>query len=135
MKALNQFLALPVLDFDQSMWNVIFIEKIVEQTAIAIIAQGKDAKAGKLAVASKTSSPHDQRIDNQGADSRQFGESATKFVRRNMQNLGRIRGDAGSGQRRGALQHGDVAEKIALATGGEKLFCSVALFEYLNLAA
>ena len=54
---------------------------------------------------------------------------------RDLQNLGLLGFHPGAGQGRGALEHCDVADEIALTRRAEDLLRLLALFENLDLAA
>ena len=110
-------------------------QEIVELMSFPRIAPRDHAQARKLPVAHETSPPHDERVHDWLRDAGQFRERAPQFGRRDLQNLGLLGFHPGAGQRRRALEHGDVADEIARARCAEDLLGLFAFLENLDLAA
>lgn len=98
----------------------------------ARMAQGENAQSGKFPIASQPAAAHDQCIYDRRAHPGQFSEGAPEFSRRQVEYLGFRGVHARAGQSRRAPQHGDVADKVALACGGEDLFRAIARLENLD---
>src|ERR1041384_4766479 len=97
--------------------------------AVPRAARSEHAQTGKIAIAKKSASPHDQRIHDGRADTGYFGQGATYLGRWHIKNFGFVRRHTRRPQDRRSLQHADVGEKIALMTSSQKQFGPVALFE------
>ena len=134
VQSLAECLSLLALEFNQPMWDVILVEKIVELMALARVAQRNDAQPGELAVATEPPPAHDESVHNRLAHTGELGERAADFDRRNFQNFRLFRLHARTGQRGRALEHCDVADEIALSRCGENLFRAFACFKNFDFA-
>src|SRR3954470_18976525 len=113
MMTVRQFPALFALGVDDPMWNVVFVQEVVDEMSVAIILNGQHAKSGELTIAKQPASSHDQCIDDRIAHARYLGQCATYLVRRHVQDFRFIRSYTGSAEYRRSLQHTDVGQKIA----------------------
>src|SRR5437867_4899362 len=103
MEPTAKLLALRTLKFDEAMRDMILVEKIMELMSLPRTTQRDDAQPSELAVAPKSPPAHDNCADNRLAQTRQFGERAPDFDRRNFQNFGLFRLHTRSGQHGGPL--------------------------------
>src|SRR5262245_10261428 len=130
-----QRLTLFALEFDQTMQDVVLIQKIVELMSIAGTARSEHTQSGKLVIATEPTSSHDQRVHDWFANPWQLCEHAPELSRRDMKNLGLVRCYARGRERRCALQHCHVADEIALVCDSEFHFDIIPALEDLYFAA
>src|SRR5215472_12083035 len=109
-----QRLTLFALEFDQTMWDVVLVQKIVELMSVTRAARSNHTQTGKLPIATNPTTSHDQRVHDWFANPWQLGQHAPEFVRRHIKDLGLVRCYARSCERRCALQHRNVADEIPL---------------------
>ena len=134
MEPVGQRLTLFALEFDQTMWDVVLIQKIVELMGIPRAARSEHTQSCKLAIATQPPSSHDQRVHDWFADPWQFGQCPSEFIRGHVQNLGFIRCHSRSRERRCPLQHCHVADEIALVRNREFLLDVIPPLDYLDFA-
>src|SRR2546430_7476730 len=126
MKAVAHGLTLFALEFDQTMGDVVLVQKIVELMSVTRAAHSQHTQSCKLAIPADSAAPHDQRIDDRLAYGRNFRQRAPKFGRRNEEDLGLVRRDSRRTEDRRALEHRYVAHEITLACDSQVVFGAVA---------
>lgn len=100
-----------------------------------ILRRREHAQSREIRITLEPLPAHDERIHDWLAETGQFRERAAKLQRRHLQHF-RFRGSDPRGrQRRGALEHGDVADEIALPGRAENLLGLIACLEDFRLAA
>src|SRR5262245_48798645 len=130
-----QRLTLFALEFDQTMQDVVLVQKIVELMSVTPAARSEHTQTGKLVIATQSPSSHDQRVHNWFANPWYFGQDPPEFVRGHVQDLRLGRCHSRSRQRGCALQHSHVADEIALVRDCEFQFDVVPPLEDLYFAA
>src|SRR6266478_2341020 len=134
MKAVAHGLALLALEFNQTMRDVVLVQKIVELMSVTRAAHSQHTQSGKLAIPADSAAPHNERIDDGLAHGRNFRQRASKFGRRNVEYLRLVRCDSGRTEDRRALEHRYVAHEITLARVSQVIFGSVARLERFEFA-
>jgi hypothetical protein len=135
VKSVGQRLTLFALERDQSMRDVVLIQKIVELTSVTCAARSQYTQSSKFAVPRDSTPPHDQGVHDWFADPWYLSQHAPQFSRRQMKDLSFVRCDPRRRERRCALQHCDVANEIALVPDCEFLFDAIPLLDDLYFAA
>src|SRR5215471_12018276 len=130
-----QRLTLFALEFDQTMQDVVLVQKIVELMSVTPVARSEHTQTGKLVIAKQSPPSHDQRVHNWFANPWYFGQDPPEFVRWHVQDLRLVRRHSRSRQRGCALQHSHVADEIALVRDCEFQFDVVPSLEDLYFAA
>src|SRR5262245_14507517 len=128
-------LALFALEFDQTVRDVVLVQKIVELMSVTPAARSEHTQTGKLVIATEPTSSHDQRVHNRFTDPWQLGQDAPEFSRGHIKDLGLVRCYARGCERRCALQHRNIANEIPLVRNCEFQFDVVPLLEDLYFAA
>jgi hypothetical protein len=123
------------LKVDQSVRDMIFVEKIVKLFAIPRSILCEDAQPGKLAVALQPLPAHDERAHDRLANTRQLCERLAKPICGHFQNFALIGFASRASQRRGAHERRHVPNETARARGREDLLLPVARLEDFQLAA
>src|SRR5438270_12409065 len=97
MKTFAQRLPLFALKFHQPMRDAILIEEIIELMSISRVATCQNTHSREFAIATESSSTHDQGIDDCLAHRRNFRQRTPEFGCRNVEDLGLFRCDPGRG--------------------------------------
>ncbi len=129
----GQSLTLLALEFNQAMRNVVLPEEIMQAMTFLGIAHGDDAETIKILVPHETAAAHDEGVNDRLGHPGQFGQRASNSTGRHLQDFRLLRFYPRAGQGRGALEHGDIADKVALAWCAENLLGLFASFEDLGL--
>jgi hypothetical protein len=122
VKAVAQRLTLFALEFNQPMWDVVLIQKIVESMSLSLVPRSEHTQSRKLAITAQPPASHDQRFNDWFADPWHLGQHAAEFGCGHIQDFGFLRGHSRSRERRCPLQHRYVSNEIAFVRDCELLF-------------
>src|SRR5262249_46750870 len=110
-------------------------QEIMQLTSLARITLRNDSQAGELGVPHQALSSHDQGINNRFRYTGKFSERAAQIILWHLKNLNLFGFHSSVGERRSALKHGYITDKIAFAGSAKNLLAIFALLEDLDFAA